>query len=190
MMDKLAYSLGCLEALIKLGAPQVMQALTPAQKAYMNRLTEFGAPTAALPPQLAQAQRQWRHFSQSQIPELIGASEDYMTGEGKLNPEGVRRSQRQQKALDAWTKQKGQQVHTAPGVELSRPAAAVEQGTVASTPAALKAERSAAAAREAIGTAETMRSGVGAVRGATQATRAGSKGIGFLPTLVRRFAHV
>lgn len=42
MMFKIAYYLGCYEALLKLAATQLMPALTPAQQAQMQQLTHFG----------------------------------------------------------------------------------------------------------------------------------------------------
>lgn len=48
---KLAYNIGCLDALVKLGATVLQKALTPEQKAYMDRLQEVGqhAPQYAEP---------------------------------------------------------------------------------------------------------------------------------------------
>lgn len=196
-MLKLAYDLGCWEALIKLGATVVMKELTPAQKAYMQRLTEYGAPTAAVAPQLRKAQREFKHFSQTQIPELIGASEAYSLPGGKMTAEGVRRSKEQGRILDEWFKSRGQMATTAPGVSLTS-AMPSEAGTRAATPQSLKRVASGAAPASALGTANTVRAlpetlrmpgGTAAATAATE--RASPNLLRRLGTAVtRRFAHV
>jgi hypothetical protein len=232
-MFKLAYSLGCLEALIKLGAPvnltpeqlkrlragemfrdiftpQQLQGIgeagggwslgmeegrgggakpvrqpvkplsVPAQE-HMRQLSEFGTPAPQLPPTLKQTQQRWRTFSQSELPELIGASEDYLTSGGKLNPEGVRRSLAQQQKLDAWIAQKGRQI--------INPEAIVGRTSPASAPVA--AATSAGTIAEPLASAaQKARAGQAATQVARAAPEATSKGMQFAKTLLRRFAHV
>lgn len=182
-MFKLAYSKGALEALIKLGATQLMQKLTPAQKAYMKQLTRFGAPTKQLPPSLAHAQQQWRQFSQKEIPELIGASENYLISEkGKavLNPEGMRRSTQQSHILDKWLRSKGPQIVN-PEVAMTG-TAPTATGTAAATHAEPLASSGQAVRRAAnVGTADTAYN---------IAARKPRPGMQFAKTLLRRFAHI
>lgn len=179
-MMKLAYHLGCFEALIKLGATEVMKALTPAQRAYMERLTEFGATPQQLPPSLARPQQAWRRFSQTQIPELIGASESYQKPGGGLNPEGLRRSAQRNKVLNEWIRSKGPQILNpeAAAARTAIPAAGTAAGTVAEPLAS-----SGQAARRAanVGTADTALNIV---------ARKPRPGVQFAKTLARRFAHI
>jgi hypothetical protein len=179
-MFKLAYSLGSVAALIKLGATQLMQALTPAQKAHMERLTEFGATPAQLPPTLARSQQEWRRFSQTQVPELIGASEDYLTSKGKLDPEGMRRSALQRQKLDKWIQAKGPQIMNPEAAATRAPVPGT--GTAAGTVAEPLASSGQAARRAAnVGTADTALHIV---------SRKPRPGMQFAKTLLRRFAHV
>jgi hypothetical protein len=179
-MFKLAYSMGSLAALIKLGATQVMQALTPAQKAMMERMTGFGAPAAQLPPTLKQTQQAWRQFSQSQIPELIAASEQYeLPGSRRYNPEGLRRSALQRQKLDKWLQAKGPQIlnpESIVGRTLPSPPPVPSAGTGVGT-----------VAEPLASTAQRARTGRAATRVAPEAT---GKGMQFAKTLLRRFAHV
>ena len=180
-MFKLAYSLGSLAALIKLGATQLMQALTPAQRAQMEQITGFGATPAQLPPSLARTQQEWRRFAQTEVPELIGASESYQTGEpGKLTAEGSRRHALHQQKLDKWIQSKGPQVLNpeAAAARTAVPGTGTAAGTVAEPLAA-----SGQAARRAanVGTADTALNIV---------ARKPRPGIQFAKTLARRFAHI
>jgi hypothetical protein len=184
-MMKLAYRLGCLEALIKLGATVLQKELSPAAKAYMQRLTGFDAPTATLDPTTAKAQREWRHVAQTKVPELIGASEDYVRplkdrrpGESLLTSEGVRKHKAQGRILDEWIKSKGQQVTHAPGAQASAPAAA---STVATRAEPLASAGQKARGAAGLGTAETAYNIV---------ARKPRPGIQFAKTLARRFAHI
>jgi hypothetical protein len=157
-----------------------MKALTPAQKAYMERLTEFGAQPAQLPPSLARTQQEWRRFSQTKIPELIGASEDYLMPSGKLSPEGVRRSAQQQKVLDEWIRSKGPQIVNPEAAATRTPVPAT--GTAVGTVAEPLASKGQAARRAAgVGTADTAYHIV---------ARKPRPGIQFAKTLARRFAHI
>jgi hypothetical protein len=163
-MFKLAYSLGCYEALMKLGATVLRPELAPAQKAYMERLTGFGAPASQTPPTLMPTQKEWQRFSQNQIPELIGASENYQMSSGALNPEGLQRARQRRQLLDKWIGGKGQQIYQAPGTQ---PASRVIPGqnvTQAAIPSAIQAEARgvthmapAQRVRQSLGLADTLK---------------------------------
>ena len=181
-MLKLAYSLGSIAALIKLGATQLMQALTPAQRAQMEQITGFGTTPAQLPPSLARTQQEWRRFAQTEVPELLGASESYQKpGEpGKLTAEGSRRHAIHQQKLDKWIQSKGPQVIN-PEAAATR-SAIPGTGTAAGTVAEPLASSGQAARRAAnVGTADTALNIV---------ARNPRPGMQFAKNLLRRFAHV
>ena len=123
---KLAYELGCLEALIKLGATVLQKELSPAAKAFADRLSERtkGDTPQTLGPLERKAQRQFRHAVKTKMPELIGASENYQQLKGDtsgLNPEGIQRAKEQGKVRDAWIRSKGPQATFASDVKKTAP---------------------------------------------------------------------
>jgi hypothetical protein len=110
-MTPLAYILGRYEALMKLGATEIMPELTPAQKAYMQRLTEFDAPVPEGPlPALQKSKRHLRHLARTALPQTVGLTEDFkIMGLGRLLPEGLELARAQRQTVDDWLKTKGSQ---------------------------------------------------------------------------------
>lgn len=117
---------------------------------YMQRLTETGTPTQPQHPVLQKAQRDWRHFARTKIPELVTASGDYELPEKvrmaphtlkkgpsgqavTITDEGVARIQKQMKTLKPWIAQKGKQLMPPPSVQArakATQAAGQNRGTV------------------------------------------------------------
>jgi hypothetical protein len=110
------YAYGCYVALVKLGATVLQKELSPAQKSYMQRLTEHGAPVPEGPiPALQKSQRHLGHLARTKLTNLAGSAEDRkIMGYGKLDEKGLAQVRGQRSLVDEWIKSKGSQKGVAP----------------------------------------------------------------------------
>jgi hypothetical protein len=188
-MLKLAYSLGCYEALIKLGAK-----LTPEQLADYNRqiaLREARLPDVHIPgaellqrpntPAAIQMNRQTQQLLEG-LP-LVGGQREYYTYGTK--PSTWQEAQQQARQIGAAREaeltrrlqESGRVYQRVPGAESFPSVGRAAEGTAAATPAAMRR-----AAKGLTGTEETLLH--------IAPRKVAPQGASFAKTVLRRFAHV